>query len=409
MTENLTVSAAAPVQGTAPDVAPTPVWVVIGLAMGPTVALGLARFAYALLLPPMRADLHWNYAAAGALNTANAAGYLAGALVTAAIGRRFGDKRVFAVAILLTGFAVAASGATTAYGLQLVLRFLAGFTGALTFVTGAGLTAAAARGGTPARTATLLGLYFAGGGFGITLSAIAVPPLVAVAGWRGGWLVLGGLSLAATLIAWAVLPRAPDTASVAGRAGRGGWSARFMAPKLIGYSFFGAGYIAYATFIIAYLKSAEHLAAPAISAFWAVLGLAAIAAAFAWGPVLGRLKGGWGAAATTGTVALGAAMPLVWNGLIGAFLSAILFGGSFLAVVAAVTAFARRAARPHAWTAVIAAMTVAFGIGQSIGPVLSGVLSDGPGGVKAGLWLSVAILAAGSAIAMLQREPENPV
>ena len=60
---------------------PTPLWVVIGLAMGPTVALGLARFAYALLLPPMRAELGWNYAAAGALNTSNAAGYLAGALV----------------------------------------------------------------------------------------------------------------------------------------------------------------------------------------------------------------------------------------------------------------------------------------------------------------------------------------
>ena len=29
----------------------TPMWVVVGLAMGPAVALGLARFAYALLLP----------------------------------------------------------------------------------------------------------------------------------------------------------------------------------------------------------------------------------------------------------------------------------------------------------------------------------------------------------------------
>jgi hypothetical protein len=35
-----------------------PLWVPLGLAIGPLVALGLARFAYALLLPAMRADLN---------------------------------------------------------------------------------------------------------------------------------------------------------------------------------------------------------------------------------------------------------------------------------------------------------------------------------------------------------------
>ena len=36
---------------------------------------GLARFAYGLLLPAMRADLDWNYTQAGWINTANAIGY----------------------------------------------------------------------------------------------------------------------------------------------------------------------------------------------------------------------------------------------------------------------------------------------------------------------------------------------
>ena len=47
-----TLSDGAP--GTKPEVAHaalTSLWVVIGLAMGPAVALGLARFAYALLFP----------------------------------------------------------------------------------------------------------------------------------------------------------------------------------------------------------------------------------------------------------------------------------------------------------------------------------------------------------------------
>lgn len=50
----------------------TPVRVALGLTLVPFVALGLARFAYGLLLPPMRADLGWSYGAAGGVTTANA-------------------------------------------------------------------------------------------------------------------------------------------------------------------------------------------------------------------------------------------------------------------------------------------------------------------------------------------------
>lgn len=40
--------------------------IAFGLAARPVVALGFTRFAYALLLPAMREQLSWNFAAAGA-------------------------------------------------------------------------------------------------------------------------------------------------------------------------------------------------------------------------------------------------------------------------------------------------------------------------------------------------------
>jgi predicted MFS family arabinose efflux permease len=390
-----------------PDAVLTPLWVVVGLAMGPAVALGLSRFAYALLLPSMRADLGWSFADAGAMNTANAAGYLAGALVAAPFGKRMGDKPVFAVSLLLTALTVGALGLTADFPVLLALRVTAGFTGALAFVSGAGLTSAAAMGGSKSRAPTLLGVYFAGAGIGITASALAVPPLLGNFGWRGGWLVLGALALAATLFGTLVLGRAPEPSYAPAGTARGGWSARFMACKLLAYALFGAGYIAYATFIIAYLRSEEGFSGAGITRFWSIFGLASIAAAFVWGRILGRLKGGWGTAATLSVVTTGTAVPLLWSAPAGAYLSAILFGGSFLAVLAAVTSFARRAAKPHAWTAAIAALTVAFGIGQCIGPVLSGALSDGPSGLRGGLWLSVGILTIATAVAALQREPAD--
>jgi len=141
-------------RSTKPVTALTPIWVVVGLAMGPAVALGFARFAYALLLPPMRAALGWSFANAGAMNTANAAGYLVGALTAAPVGKRLGDRRVFAVSLLLTALTVGVSGLTADFTVLLALRVIAGFTGALAFVCGAGLASAASTGGSINRAPT---------------------------------------------------------------------------------------------------------------------------------------------------------------------------------------------------------------------------------------------------------------
>jgi len=381
----------------------TPMWVVVGLAMGPAVALGLARFAYALLLPAMRADLGWNFAEAGAMNAANAAGYLAGALVAALTARWAGDKLLFAVSLLLTAITVAASGLTADFALLLALRLAAGFMGALVFISGAGLVAAAATEASKTRALTLLGVYFCGAGIGIIASALAVPSLLETVGWRGGWLVLGWAGSGWGGSRLFRPPAHSRTRARHGPAGRRMVAAHHGTQSSCLWSF--RSRLHRLRFIIAYLRSEEGFSAASVSLFWSILGLTSVAAAFLWGPILARLTGGWGTAATIGVVMVGAAVPLLWSRPGGAYLSAILFGGSFLSVVAAVTAFARKAARPHAWTAVIAAFTVVFGLGQCIGPILSGALSDGPSGIRSGLWLSVGLLAAGSIVAVFQGEP----
>ena len=195
--------------------------------MGPAVALGLGRFAYALLLPPMRADLGWSFAQAGAMNTANAAGYLVGAIVAAPVGRRMGDKRVFAISLVLAALAVGASGLTADYIALLALRVAAGFTGALGFVCGAGWPPPPPWAAPSIGAPTLLGVYFAGAGMGITASALAVPPLLGTVGWRGGWLVLGALALAGTAFGWLVAAsRARTLLSLGGQCARGLVAAR---------------------------------------------------------------------------------------------------------------------------------------------------------------------------------------
>ena len=67
-----------------------PARLILILSLAPTIGLGIGRFAYALVLPDMRDTLGWSYSAAGFMNTVNAAGYLAGALLAAPLIRRCG-------------------------------------------------------------------------------------------------------------------------------------------------------------------------------------------------------------------------------------------------------------------------------------------------------------------------------
>ncbi len=154
------------------------VGVALGLAPGPAVALGLARFAYALLLPSMRSDLGWSFSAAGAMNTANAVGYLAGALAAPA-ARPGGARRSFLAGLALTVMALAASAATGNLGVLFGLRALASAAGAVSFVVGAGLVAQISTRQVAGRAELQLGIYFAGGGTGIIASGLTIPPLLA--------------------------------------------------------------------------------------------------------------------------------------------------------------------------------------------------------------------------------------
>ena len=71
-------------------------WLVLaGLALGVTVTNGFARFAYGLIVPAMQSDLGWNYAQAGWLNTANALGYIAGAVLTMFLIGRYPAASLF--------------------------------------------------------------------------------------------------------------------------------------------------------------------------------------------------------------------------------------------------------------------------------------------------------------------------
>ncbi|MGW3248188.1 YbfB/YjiJ family MFS transporter [Streptomyces sp. NPDC001070] len=379
--------------------------IALGLAAGPVVALGFTRFAYALLLPAMRETLGWSYAAAGAMNTANALGYILGAGSAAWLSRRLGPRRVFVWGMVISAAALLASATTGGFVALSLFRFVGGLATAATFVVGSALASRVHTGGRQARSAMMVGTYMAGVGIGVVLSGVVVPSALTAwgaSGWQGGWLLMGILALLATgPAAWASrhVPAAPAPAAHGERP-----SLRFLTPTFAWYVLFGAGYVSYMTFVIALLHS-QGLGTWSTAAFFIVLGAAsAIATLLVWGRVIGRLKGGLAPAAVSVVVLVGVLPVLLWHGQVAAIVSAVIFGGSFMAGPTAVTVIARRMLPPHAWTSGIALLTVAFSVGQAVGPLISGLMSDSSGGIAKGLWLSVILLAVSAAVALAQRE-----
>src|SRR6476619_6575372 len=369
--------------------------VVAALSLGPAVSNSFARFAYALMLPAMRADLGLNYSQAGALNTANAIGYLGGALFAARYVSALGNRRLFCTGMVATVIAILGSGLTGNFVAQLGLRTVAGVGGAMVFICGAVL-ASNIFPDRPRLASSAIAVYFGGAGAGILLSGACVPPLLAIAGddaWRSAWLAIGIVSaLFAVLAIWAA--RRIDEPSSGTRGGA--WPIAELRASLASYFLFGAGYIAYMTFVVAWMVS-HGRAALDVSLTWGTLGIATLVAPLAW----------WRAAtvlAASGVVlGIGAALPLVSTSRPAMPMSAVFFGGAMFTAPAAVTDLVKTSLPKTSWGSAVSVFTVVFAIGQAIGPVLTGWLADATQSLQAGLAGSVAILVVASATAMRQR------
>jgi predicted MFS family arabinose efflux permease len=375
-----------------------PLVAALALAAAAGVSLGLARFSYALLLPPMRADLGWSYLTAGSMNTANAAGYLAGALLVPALLRRVDARALMLIGGGLAALLLAAHGAARAEWLLYGLRAATGVASAASFVCG-GVLAARLAGALPAgrlNAGHVLGLYYGGTGLGIIGSAALVPPLP----WPAAWLALGALALLATLLTAAgtrrlQAPPAPGAPRQPARPAALAWA-------LAGYLMFGLGYIGYMTFIVTLLRE-QGLGSGLIVAFYVLLGLGVLASSWLWAALLQRWRGGGTLALLNALLAVATLLPVLSAHPLVVFASGALFGSAFLSVVASTTALVRHNLPAAAWPAGIAVFTVVFAGGQIVGPSLVGYVADGSGGLLRGFAVSAAMLALGAVFAARQK------
>jgi len=378
-----------------------PARLILILSLAPTIGLGIGRFAYALVLPDMRDSLGWSYSAAGFMNTINAAGYLAGALIASRLIRRFGLSATVRWGTVTCVASLALCALSGNFIVLSLARLLVGIGAAAVFVGGAALAATIAQ-SQPARANFLLSLFYAGPGFGILSSGLIAPFVLEAFGPGSWWIVWWALTLLTIVMAIPLLLTQIDTRAAIVDAAPANFAIRPVLIYLIGYFLFGAGYIAYMTFMIAYVRDAGG-GATAQSAFWCLIGVSAFVTPWAWRGVLALNRGGVSTAIILAVNATGAALPLLGHSTAWLAASALVFGVSFFAIVGSTTAFVRFNYSPTAWPTAIAAMTIAFGIGQTLGPIFTGAITDALGSLSYALNAGAAMLVLGAVAAAFQR------
>lgn len=375
------------------------------LSFATIVSNAFARFAYALVLPAMRADLDWSWAQSGLLNTWSSAGYLAGAILARLLVVRTGNRALFQVGMLVTALSILATGFVRSFELLALARFVAGVGGAAAFVSGGALVGNVMPQRPSAQT-TFITLYGGGAGIGMMLCGVSIPSMLdtRLEAWPVAWQWMGVASIAMAAAACWASTRIEEPAAAAGSAK---WRIGPLFAHLCGYAMFAVGYIGYMTFVIAWMRD-NGAGTASVAMVWTVLGFATLVGPMIWRGPLQRWPGGRPMAAALAVLAAGALVPLLRADLGWMLVSAVLFGAGMFSVPTSVTAMVAKALPKPAWGSGMATFTIVFGAGQVIGPVATGWLADLTGSLRPGLAASVAVLALGAVIALMQREPARP-
>ena len=250
------------------------------------VGIGLARFAYTPLIPPL-IEAHW-FAAKDViyLGAANLVGYLIGALLGRPMARRFSARITLRVMMLLASAAFFACAFPLSVSWFFGWRLVSGVAGGIIMV----LAASTVLPHIPAhRKGLASGAIFLGLGLGIAASGTVVP-LLLDSGLRETWMGLGALSLVLSIASWACWPHAMHAEVPPGKQAARPASVRFDLNLLYTqYALMAFGVVPMMVFLVDYVARGLGWGTHTAAVFWIVYGIGAIAGPMIYGPLSDRI------------------------------------------------------------------------------------------------------------------------
>jgi predicted MFS family arabinose efflux permease len=252
------------------------------------VGIGLARFGYTPLIPPL-IEARW-FAAQDVvyLGAANLVGYLVGALAGRPLAARLTARTTLRLMMMLASLAFFACAFPLSVAWFFVWRLLSGVSGGIIMVLVASTVLPHVP---PERRGMASGAIFLGVGVGIAASGTVVPMLLGV-GLRETWLGLGALALMLSVASWFCWPHgaqvraAPADASSAAPPAGASLDLRVL---YIQYALMAIGLVPLMVFLVDYVARGLGWGTHTAALFWIAYGIGAIAGPMLYGMLADRI------------------------------------------------------------------------------------------------------------------------
>ena len=371
--------------------------------------LGLARYAYTMLLPGMQAGLGLPYDRMGFIGTGNFTGYLLAVLLSPSLIRRFRPRPTITFGLLLIGVCMLGINCSRSFAIIFSLYALVGMGSGFANIPLMTLITYWFRSEQRGKAA---GLVIGGNGVAIIFAGFLIPLLnrsYGADGWRSGWLALGLITLAVAVCAALLLRNhpsevglepvgrsrqvSPDQLKPRERRGDGGILLRLGFLYLI----FGVTFMVFGTFIVTTMVKEYGFTEQKAGLYWSWVGFFSLFSGVGFGAISDRIgrKRGLALAFTVQSVAyLLAGLKLGNTGLI---VSIVLYGLAVFAIPAIMAAAIGDYLGLSRAATAFATVTIFFAFGQTIGPGGAGLIA-GITGTFTTAYLIASLLTATAAI-----------
>ncbi len=336
------------------------------------VGVGVARFVFTSLLPPML-DNYLSVSFAGVLASVNYVGYLAGSIFAVFIKDINTKVKFFRVGMVLCIITTLVLGISTNDIVWMISRVLAGFGAAMALVVGSAIVMSKLN---IENKTKAMGIHFSGIGFSILISDLIVRTVFYFNGtWQFSWIVLTIFAFIVSLYSMYILSfdKKLQKSSVKHSIDKKLFSP-FVILLIIAYFCEGVGMVVQGTFLPDIINSLDGL--EGFGSFtWTLVGLAGIPSCIIW-MLLAHRYGSVNIIMLAMFIqVIGILISALTNNVYLNLLSGILYGGTFVGLVALFMNLGGKLAGSNP-VLLMGALTTAYGIGQVLAPLYSVALIE---------------------------------
>ena len=363
------------------------------------IGVGVARFVFTSLLPPMLED-YLTISFAGVLASINYVGYLAGSIFAVFIKDINTKVKFFRFGMFLCFITTLMLGITTSDTIWVISRVLAGFGAAMALVVGSAIVMNKLN---IQNKTKAMGIHFSGIGFSILISDLIVRIVFYFNGtWQFAWVVLAIFAFVMSFYSMYILSYDKEVKqnSVKHHIDKKLFSP-FVIILIMAYFCEGVGMVVQGTFLPDIINSLEGL--EGFGNFtWTLVGLAGIPSCIIW-MMLAHKYGSVNIIILAMFLqVIGIMISALTNNIYLNLFSGILYGGTFIGLVALFMNLGGKIAGNNP-VMLMGALTTAYGIGQVVAPLYSVALIEHFKTYDYTLYVTAFIVSGGIALLILTK------